>query len=327
MGCQEILLKEEFVRRSFFLFRTAAWVLAALLLFLSRAQAHGIAGKRMFIEPLVTEDANVKNELVLPSGDFQARPDGTWRSLGFSFEKSLAPHRLSVVVESGRVYRHVNGANVAGWDNLETGLKWQAVTSPRHEFVLSPALFAEFPTGSSQVAGHHTALRPMLLYAKGFGDLSAGWLRPFAIQGDVGYEAAVTGGRDRQLVYDEVLMYSIPYLNHYVRQADAGFQMEHSLRRGFSRAAFFGNLFPFVEFTGARELNGEPDAASFEVRPGILWMGKYVQVSVGANLPVQSPGMEHPNAGASVLVDWFLDELVPSFNCTPFAGPRHHAHD
>jgi hypothetical protein len=324
-GCQQILQKEGFVRRVFFSARAAAWAGLALLFFVLRAHAHGIAGKRMFIEPLVTEDANVKNELVLPSGGFQVQADGTWRELGFSFEKALYPRRLSIVVEGGRIYQHTDAEKLAGWGNLEMGLKWQGFTSERHEFVLGPALFATFPTGSTQVAPHQTSLRPMLLYAKGFGDLSIGWLRPFAVQGDVGYEASVSGPRDRQLVFNEVLTYSIPYLDHWVRQADAGYSMEHSLRRGLSRGAVFGNLFPFVEFNGARELNGAPGAASFELRPGVLWMGKYLQVSMAANIPVQSPGMEHPHTGASVQVDWFLDEIIPPFTWTPF-GRHPHGH-
>ena len=57
----------------------------------------------------------------------------------------------------------------------------------------------------------------------------------------------------------------------------------------------------------------------------MLWMGKYLQVSVAAILPVQSPGVLKPHTGASVLVDWFLDEVIPSFEWTPF-GKRHRHH-
>ena len=304
-------------------FRLCAGLFLALMVFTSRAEAHGIAGKRMFIEPLVTEDANVKNELVLPSGEFQVFPDGTWRSLGFSLEKSLYPHRLSMILEGSRIYQHTDTGHLAGWDNLEMGLKWQGFTNERREFVLSPALFVILPTGSTQLVEHQTSLRPMLLFAKGFGDLSTGWVRPFAIQGDVGYEASVSGPRDRQLVYDGVLMYSLPYLNHWVRHADEGYSMEHSLRRGFSRGALFGNLFPFVEFNGATAVNGALGGTSLAVRPGVLWMGKYMQVSLAADFPVHAPGMERPHTGASVLVDWFLDEIVPSFSWSPFGKSRH----
>ncbi len=298
-----------------------------LLLLAPLAQAHGIVGNRMFIEPLVAEDANVKNELVVPSFDFQVQPDGTWRTVGISLEKELFPGRFSLVLESSRVYQHLNGGRLAGWDNLETGLKWEGFRSERHEFALSPALFLTFPTGSSQVAERQTSLRPMLLYAKGFGDLPIAQLRPFAIQGDIGYEASVSGPRDHQFVFNEVLMYSVPYLNQWVRHSNAGYSMEHSLRRGFSGGAFFGNLFPFVEFNGASAVNGVPGGTSLAMRPGVLWMGKYAQVSVAADFPVQTPGVARPHSGASILVDWFLDELVPAFNWTPFGKSHHHHED
>lgn len=287
--------------------------------------AHGIVGDRMFIEPLVTGDANVKNELDLPGAEFLVQPDGTWRAIGFSFEKALYPHRFSFTLGDTRIYQRSNGRSVAGWDNLDLGLKWEAYENPRHEFVVSPALFVTFPTGSTGVVARETALRPMILYGKGFGDLAPGWLRPFALQGDFGYRASVTGPRERELVYDGVLMYSIPYLNRRVRNADAGYSLEHNLRRGFSRGAFFGDLFPFVEFNGTSAVQGARGCTAAFLRPGILWMGKYAQVSLAADLPLNAPGLgSNRHAGAFILIDWYLDEIFPRLGWTPFG--RHHRH-
>jgi hypothetical protein len=287
------------------------------------AWAHGIVGERMFVEPLVTEDANVKNELNLPSTQFLVQPDGTWRSIGFSFEKTLYPRRFSVVLDQGRSYLHTGGRSLSGWENLELGLKWEAFTNAPHELVLSPMLILGLPTGSAAVTDRQTSMRPMLAYGKGFGDLPVSWLRPFGIQGDVGYEASVTGRRDRQLVYDEVLFYSVPYLNHTVRQADDGYSMEESLRRGFSRGAFLGDLYPFVEFNATTAVNGVAGGTASSLRPGILWMGKYAQVSVAADCPINMPGIAgRRQVGASVLVDWFLDDIFSPLSWTPF-GKRH----
>jgi hypothetical protein len=289
--------------------------------------AHGIVGNRMFVEPLVTEDANVKNELVLPGAEFLVQPDGSWRAIGFSFEKALYPHRFSFILEGGRIYRHENGRDLAGWENLDLGLKWEAYENARHEFVVSPALFVTVPSGSTDVTEHETALRPMILYGKGFGDLAPGWLRPFAVQGDFGYRATVTGPRDRELIYDGVLMYSLPYLNRWVRNADAGYSLEQNLRRGLSRGAFFGNLYPFVEFNGTSAVSGAPGGTSTFLRPGILWMGKYAQVSLAADIPLRGPGLgPNRHAGVFVLIDWYLDEILPRINWTPF-GQHHHSHD
>jgi hypothetical protein len=302
-------------------------VLSILALPAAPLCAHGIVGNRMFIEPLFTEDANVKNELDLPAAEFLVQPDGSWRAIGFSFEKTLYPHRFSFILEDARLYTHANGRRLAGWDNLDLGLKWEAYKNARHEFVLSPALFLTLPTGSTGVTERATALQPMILYGKGFGDLAPGWLRPFAIQADFGYRATVTGPRDRDLVYDGVLMYSIPYLNHWVRHADAGYSLEHSLRRGLSPGAFFGDLFPFAEFNGTSPVQGAPGGTSTFLRPGILWMGKYAQVSLAADIPLRGPGLAaHRHAGFVILADWFLDDIIPGIGWTPFGHRRHH-HD
>lgn len=306
------------MRRNYLSARALLCVISLFLMRPPTAMAHGIVGKRMFIEPLVTEDANVKNELDLPSAEFLVQPNGTWRTIGFSFEKATYPHRFSFVLSDSRVYQHVGASALAGWDNFETGLKWEAYTNVAHELVLSPALFMSFPTGTERVIPQQTALRPEVAYGKGFGDLATGWLRPFALQGDFGYQASVTGPRDRELDYDEVVMYSIPYLNRWVRNADAGYSLEHNLRQGFSRSAFFGDLYPYVEFNASTPIGGTSGGTSSALRPGVLWMGKYAQVSLAADIPIQQPGIAPRHAGAFILVDWFLDELFPRLSWTPF---------
>src|SRR5215470_12426934 len=64
---------------------------------------HGTVGKRKFIEPLFTEDANIKDELDLPRTEYLMLPDGSFRSVSSSFEKALYPNRWSVVIEESRV--------------------------------------------------------------------------------------------------------------------------------------------------------------------------------------------------------------------------------
>ena len=155
--------------------------------------APGTVGQRKFIEPLFTEDANIKDELDLPRAEFLTLRDGSSRSFSTSFEKVLYPNRWSVVIEQSRVYRRVAGSTIAGFDDLTVGTKLALYRSAEHELVLTPALFLTAPTGSHSVAEHQTKLQPALVFAKGFGDLKWSWLRPLALQGDIGYEAAVTG--------------------------------------------------------------------------------------------------------------------------------------
>jgi hypothetical protein len=72
---------------------SAAAVLALFLgMFPQHGYAHGIIGKRMFVEPLFADDPNIKNELVFPRSEFLRMPDGTVRTLGFALEKQLWPY-------------------------------------------------------------------------------------------------------------------------------------------------------------------------------------------------------------------------------------------
>ncbi len=269
------------------------------------AAAHGIVGDRMFIEPIGTEDANVKNELVLPDAEFLRSADGALRTFGISLEKSLYPGRVSVILETGRIARPASEGS--GWTNLELGLKWEAYINEHREFALSPAFFVELPTGSENVTERRTAVRPMLLLAKGFGDVGRSWVRPFAVQADVGYERAADG-TDRAVNYDAVLMYSFPYLNDFVRFANQDYELEDSLRRGLSWGALWGNLHPFIEMNAETDVGGDAAQTSRVLRTGAAWMGKYVQVTVAADRR-RAPSVSH--WGATLMFDWFLDEIFP----------------
>ncbi len=151
--------------------------------------------------------------------------------------------------------------------------------------------------------------------------LDIGYLRPFAVQGDVGYEVSASGERQRNANYDMVLFYSVPYLNRFIRNGDSGFDLEHNLRLGHSAAAIFGDMFPFVEFNGSTSVVGTAGSSSTSLRPGVLYMGKYFQVSAAADLPLRGAGSRQ-RVGAVILVDWFLDEIHPAFGWTPF-GKKH----
>ena len=286
--------------------------------------AHGTVGQRMFIEPLFTEDANIKNELDLPRAEFLMLPDGSSRSFSASFEKALYPNRWSVVIGESRIYRRISGSTVAGFDDLEVGTKLALYRSAEHELVLTPALFLTAPTGSRMVAEHRTKLQPALVFAKGFGDVKWGLLRPFALQGDVGYEATMTGKPERHATYDMVLEYSVPYLNRFIRNADTGFELEHNLRLGHSPRSILGNLYPFVEFNGSTPVGGTSGSSTTFLRPGAAYVGKYLQISAAADVPLRGY-LPKRRVGGVVLFDLFLNEVIPAFGWTPFG--KHHRED
>lgn len=308
-------------------------VIISLICVNSAVWAHGIVGQRMFIEPLVAEDANIKNELDLPRIELLPMTDGTVRTLDGSLEKTLWPDRWSVVEEQSRVYRRLAGTTVAAFDDMEVGTKLAAYRNEQHEFVLTPALFFTAPTGSQKLGDRHTAVQPALLFAKGLGDVHVGWLRPVAFQGDVGYNVSAMGRPERRVIYDMVMEYSLPYLNQFVRNADAGFDLEHNLRLGNSARAILGDLFPFVEFNASTPVAGTAHSTTSFLRPGVLYMGKFFQLGAAVDLP-RGAGSSEQKAGCVILLDLFvilldlfLDEIHPAFGWTPFGTHRRQHED
>jgi hypothetical protein len=301
---------------------TCVFCLAALVLCgpAPTARAHGIVGKRLFIEPLFTEDANPKTELDFPVFESIHIPDGHFSAFHYSLEKKLSP-RFSVSFDNSYNWLTPNGqARVSGFDNVEFGAKYALYESPAHEFIISSSLDVEAPTGKVAAGAEpFTTISPGFLYAKGLGDLpgSAKWLRPFAVQGDfmMDFPAGGTETPDRANVprADLVVEYSIPYLNAYVRNANAGYSVGGGgFRKGFSFGAIAGDLFPFVEFNfAAVPYQGGRRALGY-YRPGIDYVGHYFQVGFAAELPANSFTGSH--IGAVGIFDIFLDEVFPKFS-------------
>src|SRR5262249_1748241 len=80
-----------------------------------------------------------------------------------------------------------------GFGNLETAFQYQLLKDGQHEFALLSSLVVEWGgTGAtnSGIGTSFSTLTPTLSFGKGFGDLSdnLGWVRPFALTGQVGYQ-------------------------------------------------------------------------------------------------------------------------------------------
>ncbi|HEV3483101.1 MAG TPA: hypothetical protein VGR97_12325 [Candidatus Acidoferrales bacterium] len=296
-------------------------VLGGSFCFAPSAPAHGIVGKRLFIEPLVTEDANPKNELDLPVWEVIQTPDGHTIAFNYSVEKKLMP-RFSVSFDNSIVSFTPNGQNsIVGLGNIGFGAKYAVYRNATHEFILSSAFRLEAPTGNPHVgADSSTTLTPELLYAKGFGDLPPSpvlkWLRPLALQGDFALDLPIKG--DSKLApgkvphADIVVEYSLPYVNAFVRHAGAGFALEDgAIRKGRSLQAVTGNLFPFTEFNF---LWGQGSAGSGLrpqgfIRPGLAYVGHYFEIGAAAEFPTNS--FTGRSVGAIGIFDLFIDDVFP----------------
>lgn len=283
------------------------------------ALAHGIVGKRLFIEPLITEDACPKTELDFPVFESIHAPDGHFSAFNYSFEKKITS-RFSLSFDNSYNWFTPNGMRrVSGFGNVGFGAKFSLYQNSAHEFIVSSGLQVEAPTGDAAVGAEpYTVVTPQLLYAKGLGDLPstglARWFRPLAVQGDFTLDLPAGGPHtpDRANIphADLVVEYSIPYVNAYVRPANAGYSVgDGGFRKGFSAGAILGDLFPFVEFNFASlPYNGGRRAFGY-YRPGAMYVGHYFQVGMAAELPANSFTGNH--VGAIGIFDIFLEEVFP----------------
>ncbi len=293
------------------LFPLAA-ALLALILSATRVLAHGVVGQRTFIEPIVAEDANPKNEFdILRPGWFRTS-EGREFSIGFSLEKKISENGSFSIASEWLVLSPKAPAEpyTTGFNNLELSYKYAFLTLPEHEFRLSAAGILELPTGDQKVGAEtHTRIGPELLWAWGLGDISnrGAWkyLRPFAMQGDVGYTVKTGGKSNDDLFADNVIQYSLPYLSNFVRE----FGLRWPLR----------NLILYTEFNYDQIVTGRSGTTFPDLRitPGIAYMDYYIELSVATQFALNNATVPDNHAALLGLIDLFIDDIVPATDWTP----------
>ncbi len=295
------------------------------LIFPARAAfAHGTVGDYTFLEPIVADDANPKNEFDILRPAFVRTADGHEFSLGSSLEKVLvtAPESYpwgagggnlaSIEIGNEWIYDKPRGENSqSGFGQLELMAKVAFLTIPEHEFRLSLGLNLLLPAGSPSVEQQqHTQLGPMFLWAKGFGDLPNSslvkYLRPFGIQGDYGYIPAVGGRTWHEMFADNVIEYSLPYLSSSVR--DIG--LKWPLR----------NMYLYTEFNYDQLITG-PSGQTFPqilATPGVAYMDYYFELSLATQFALNHATVPNNHAAVLGLIDLFIDDIFPWTNRTLF---------
>src|SRR5215510_92488 len=139
--------------------------LAALISFvpLSDASAHCFVGSRFFPATLNVDDPCVADELSLPTISVfknEDVPSAQQLDISGEFSKRITEN-LGVSIESTWTrIRPPIGPTANGFQNLESTLKYQFLTDPTHELVLSAALSVEWGnTGAAQVGANHLRRR------------------------------------------------------------------------------------------------------------------------------------------------------------------------
>ncbi|HEX3535775.1 MAG TPA: hypothetical protein VHU15_03335 [Stellaceae bacterium] len=295
----------------------AAIVWAVLLGFgslASTAFAYTAAGDRLFPATILLPQISPGDEFYTNVMDLPSTPSGIGTpdhqtNLNMVFAKTITD-RLGVFVEETYTQLgRVGGGSLNGWQNFDMSVKYLTVLDLPHEFLLTLGLDREFgDTGARRVgASPSGATTPQIFFGKGLGDLDVGYLRPVAITGFVGYQAADSRPRPDQAVGGLTLQYSIPYLQSKVQTLD----LPEVLR----------TVTPITEFlfsTPAGQSFGTRTTALFA--PGVSYAGEGWELAVEALVPAtRATGR---GVGVTAQLHLALDYLVPDTLGRPlFSAP------
>jgi hypothetical protein len=202
---------------------------------------------------------------------------------------------------------------------------------------MSAALNVEWGgTGSQSVgAERFNVYTPTLFFGKGFGDLpqGAGWLRAFAVTGQVGY--AIPGSRQTVnsidvdpdtgivaadiethpdvLVWGGTLQFSMPYLKQNI--VDLGLP------------DFINRLIPIVEValqTPVANTVTSGTVTTGTINPGIIYAANKFQLAAEAIIPINP--QSGTGVGGMVQLHFYLDDIFPDSIGKPIfassGGPR-----
>jgi hypothetical protein len=300
------------------------YALATLFVCLSysAAFAHCFVGARFFPATLATDDPCVADEMSVPTvawsktGDV---PPATEWDISVDFAKRITEDFGITIGDTWSQIHQPGGFTNAGFRNLDTTLQYQLLKDGPHELALLLGLIVEWGgTGAinSGLASRWSTLTPTFYFGKGFGDLpdSFGWLRAFAVTGQVGYafptrnfDVDIGSFIPQVLVYGASIQYSMPYLKSEIRD--------------YQLPDFINHLFPIVEAQFATPVAnnlGNSPITIGTINPGVIWVGTYFQVGAEAVFPVNHAS----GTGVGFLgqLHLYLDDIFPTTIGRPLLG-------
>lgn len=273
----------------------AAAAAGVLLVAPSLASAHAIAGDRVFPSTLAVDDPGVGDEANLQYGHVRVPGDNGDQSINtfdFEYDKLITP-RLAVSIDG--TYAMQNNPKARGFDNFGVGLKYLLYVNDEHEFMTSVGVNAELGgTGSRAIADNFSTISPTVYAGKGMGDLPAAlaYLRPIAITGEAGPALTTGAGQPNAFNYGFTVQYSLPYLQQHVH--DLGLPQP------------LANVIPLVEVPLSRS-QGQTTGT---VNPGFIWINRYGQFGVEAQVPINRASGSH--VGILVQAHVFFDDVAPT---------------
>jgi len=306
-------MNEVLSRRSIsvaWLWLSVGLIMLLILLMPVSSSAHGLAGKRFFPTTFQVDDPFISDEFSILINHIKEPGDEPNKAteINIDYSKRIIPN---LGLEFHEAYLHLgsNGDGSAnGWENLGLGAKWQFLTNEEHEMILSIGTDIDVGgTGAHQLSESFSTITPAIFFGKGLGDLpeSVNFLRPFAITGDIGpsFPTRRTNITDGGIEYNPTVLnwaftvqYSLMYLQSFVKDIGLG--------TPFNRMIIVTE-FP-MQTNLSRDNKGQTTGT---VNPGIVWAGKFMELGVAAEIPINS------NSGKSVgilgLIHLFIDDLFP----------------
>ncbi|KVN28679.1 hypothetical protein WJ63_12885 [Burkholderia pyrrocinia] len=287
--------------------------LASTLLAPAVSHAHAIAGDRVFPATMAVDDPGVGDEINFQFGHIKTTNDDgndvNVNTASFEWDK-LITSNLALSVGSTYITRNApDGGSAKGFDNLEVGLKYLAYVNPKHEFMVSVGVKASLGgTGARSVSDSFSTISPAVFFGKGFGDLpdALKYLRPLAITGAVSPNYTTNASAPDSLDWGVTLQYSIPYLQSSVKNLGLGQP--------------FSNLVPVVELP-MNTCTGGPCSGQTTgtVNPGLLWLTRWGQFGVEAQIPVNRASGRH--TGVLLQAHLYLDDIFPHSVGKPLIQP------
>ena len=303
--------------------RREHWLLAAAIVAFCHgfAEAHGIAGNKLFSGTLAIDDPAVLDELIFPSVSSLKHPDDNTNviddRIGWSFARLLTP-TLAIEIDNGLIHRNWGSSQRWGFDTTAVGLKGLLYKDDMHETMVSAGLAWGIGGSGSQGIGANqpNTLESGIFFGKGFGDLPdrLSWLRPFAMTGALTLEHPLAGvstniGIDPQsgqlaamptaavdtLHWGFSIQYSTYYLSN--RYTPGRLPKDEPLRQ----------FIPLVEFAFDTP-RGEKTAAT--MNPGIGCVSDSWELVAEAIIPLNSEGGNAVGVRAGLFL--FLDDLIPT---------------
>ena len=302
--------------------RAFALALLFVTLSVSGAFAHCFVGARFFPATLAIDDPCVADELSLPTVSWSKTgdvPPATEWDISGELSKRITENLGISIGDTWSQIRGPGGPTMAGFSDLETTLQYQLLKDNSHELAMMLGLIFDWGgTGASNsgIGTPYSLLTPTYYFGKGFGDLpdDTGWLRAFAVTGQVGYQIPTTSYEVAQgayipqvLTWGASLQYSMPYLKSEIQD--------------FQLPDFFNHLIWITEAqmsTPVANNFGNSPVTTGTINPGAIWVGSYFQVGLEAVVPVNRESGH--GVGVLAQLHLYLDDMFPHTLGQPLLG-------